>query len=246
MKTLLVVIIAFYQLLPPAYSQLWKVRRLELSAGIGTTQFFGDIGGYSNDRNLLGLKDFTFRQTRLNINEIIRYRITENLSARLNLIWGLLHSTDSRGSNINRGFEESTFFFEHSIAAEYHFIKNKQEISFTLLRKNNNYLRSLYKAADFYIFAGLGGMAYNANPNEKLAPHLSTTKGYTQVIPLGFGLNMIYSDKINLGIELGGRFTNSDLIDGFLSLDSHKDVYHLLNFIVTYKIRTENCRVVVK
>jgi hypothetical protein len=241
MKRLLAVITAFYLMLPSGYSQLWKVRRLELTAGIGTTQFFSDIGGYPNNRNLLGLKDFTFKQTRFNINENIRYRITENLSARLNLIWGQLHSTDARGSNIDRGFEESTIFFEHSVVAEYHFIRNKEEISFILLRENNNYFKSLYQSTDLYLFAGLGGLSYHVNPNEKLTPEIIQASGYTGVIPLGFGLNMIYSDKLNFGVELGGRFTNSDLIDGWVGAKSRKDVYHLLNFTITYKIRTEKC-----
>jgi len=57
-------------------AQLWKIRRFEVTAGIGTTQFYGDIGGYSNDENILGLRDFSFRQTLFNVNANARYRIT--------------------------------------------------------------------------------------------------------------------------------------------------------------------------
>lgn len=241
MKTSLAVFIAFFLLLSSGYSQLWKVRRLQLSAGIGTTQFFSDIGGYPNDKNLLGLKDLTFRQTRLNINESIRYRITQRISARVNLIWGLLYSTDTRGSNTDRGFAESTYFFEHSFAGEYHFIRNKGEISFLLLKEHNTYLKSLLQSMDFYVFAGIGGMDYNVHPNARMASNMDMTKGYTEIIPAGAGINMIYSDKINLGVELGGRYTFSDMIDGYASVNSRRDVYYLLNFTITYKIRTEKC-----
>ena len=103
MKKLLIIIAAICFLSPVTVAQLWKVRRLEVTAGIGTTQFFGDIGGYPNEKNITGLRDFTFRNTRFNINTSIRYRITEDLSARVNLMSGLFHSTDARGSNTALG-----------------------------------------------------------------------------------------------------------------------------------------------
>lgn len=239
MKKLLIIITALCFLSSLTNAQLWKFRRYEVSAGIGPTQFFGDIGGYSNDKNLLGIKDFAFSHTGLNIYTCARYRITEDVSARVNLVFGIFHSTDAGGSNENRGFESSTIFFEPSVIGEYYFIKNKGENSFKFQKGNETVLRSMFASLDFYAFAGFGGLSYKVMPNSTLAPYATNTSGFTGVVPLGIGVSMIYSGKINFGIEFGGRFTFSDNLDGFTSARSTaNDVYHLLNFTITYKINT--------
>lgn len=71
------------------------------------------------------------------------------------------------------------------------------------------------------------------------SPYVTNTSGFTGVVPLGVGVSMIYSGNINFGIELGGRFTFSDNLDGYTSARSKaNDIYHLLNFTFTYKINT--------
>lgn len=238
MKKLLIVVAAICFLSPVTVAQLWKVRRLEVTAGIGPTQFFGDIGGYPNDKNILGLRDFTFRQTRFNINTNLRYRITQDLSARVNLMSGLFHSTDAHGSNITRGYESGTFFVEPSLIAEYYFIKNKEENSFIFLNKNESTIKSFFGSLDFYAFTGFGGLAYHVKPNDVLAPLVTKPDGFTEVIPIGVGANMVYSAKFNFGVELGGRFTYSDNLEGYTT-GFRNDVYYILNFTVTYKINTQ-------
>jgi hypothetical protein len=163
MKQVLLLVIMTFLLSLQAQSQLWRVRRLEISVGPGATQFYGDIGGYPNSKNILGIKDFTFRNTRFNINTSMRYRINESFSVRLNLMGGLLHSTDSRGSNIRRGYEETTTFFEPSIIWEFYFIKNKGENSFVFMKGRNSILKTFFRSLDFYFFAGVGGLALMSN-----------------------------------------------------------------------------------
>ena len=239
MKKLLIIITALAFLWPVTKAQLWKLRRYEVSAGIGTTQFFGDIGGYSNDKNILGLRDFTFKQTRFNINACVRYRITEDVSVRVNLVSGLFHSNDARGSNIDRGFESSTIFFESSLIGEYYFIKNKEENSFVFLKRKETVIKSLFKSLDFYALSGFGGLSYKVTPNDVLAPYVTRSSGFMGVVPLGVGVSMIYSGKINFGIEFGARFALSDNLDGYTSAKSKaNDIFHLLNFTFTYKINT--------
>jgi hypothetical protein len=238
MKRVLIIILAYNLLSFSANAQLWKLRRIELSGGLGTTQFFGDIGGYPNSKNILGFKDFTLRHTRFNANASVRYRIGETVSARLGLMYGIFHSTDARGSNIRRGYEERTMFFEPSLIGEYYFIKNKGENSFVFLKGNNSLLKSLFQSLDFYFFAGVGGLTYNVKPNALLSATQLKTRGFTEVIPLGIGTSMIFSSKINFGIELGGRFTFDDYLDGYTDESLKNDVYHILNFSLTYKINT--------
>ena len=130
-----------------ANGQLWKARRLEYSAGLGTTQFYGDIGGFSNGKNILGIKDFTFRHTSIDVNTSLRYRITEDFAARLNLNGGYFHSTDIRGSNIDRGFQSTTSFLEPSLIGEFYIIKNKEENSFLFLIDKGQYLEIVFISA---------------------------------------------------------------------------------------------------
>ena len=111
-------------------AQIWKLKRYEAVAGIGPSFFFGDIGGYSKSKNLLGLKDITLIQTRFDFNANLKYRVTQSFNLRLSLTSGLLHATDVRGSNENRRFEASIIFIEPALIAEYYFVKNKAEDSY--------------------------------------------------------------------------------------------------------------------
>ncbi len=55
---------------------------------MGTTTFFGDVGGYSHGENWAGLKDITFLQTRYNVNFNVKYRITQNVNIRIGVTYG--------------------------------------------------------------------------------------------------------------------------------------------------------------
>lgn len=233
------IIVALSFLSTAANAQLWKLRRYEATAGLGTTQFYGDIGGFSRGENLLGIKDFTFHNTRINMSASFRYRFLDDVSARLDLRFGLFHSTDVRGSNENRGFESSTFFFEPALIGEYYFIKNTGENSFLMMKGKGRGFQSFFSMLDVYAFAGFGGLSYKVKPNDKLTPLATRTSGFCAVIPAGVGVNMIYSSYINFGLELGGRYPFSDNIDGYTSIYSKSnDVYYFLNFTFTYKIKT--------
>ena len=239
MRKFLIIIFAIFFLPTVANAQLWKIKRYEATAAIGTTQFFGDIGGFSKSDNILGLKDISFRQTRMNLSFAMKYRILDELSVRLNLAFGYFHATDARGSNVARGFESRTMFFEPSLSGEYYFIKNKGENSFLLMKGKGRRSMSIFSMLDFYAFTGIGGLSFNVSPNDVLAPLATKTRGFTAVIPAGAGVNLIYSSDFSFGLELGGRYSFSDNLDGYTSPHSKSnDVYYFLNFVFTYKVKT--------
>jgi hypothetical protein len=223
-----------------AEAQLWKMKRWEASAGLGPTFFFGDVGGYSNGENILGLKDLSFLQTRFNVDLNVKYRISQSINARFSFSTGLLKATDEHGSNPERGYEASTTFFEPALIGEYYFIKNKAENSYAFLNKGQNFLGTFFKSLDFYIFSGIGGMSYSVKGNDELANSPGfQSGGFTAVIPAGVGTTLIYSPDFNFGVEFGGRYAFSDYLDGYTSQYSSKnDVYYFLNFTVTYKMKT--------
>ena len=220
-------------------AQLWKMRRYELVAGIGPSFFFGDVGGFSQSENWLGLKDITFKQTRIDLNLNFKYRLSQHFNARASFTYALFHATDIRGSNENREFEASISGFEPALIGEYYFIKNKSETSYLFTRGKGNRSRSLLKSLDFYAFTGIGGLIYSIKPNENLERTGLDTKGFATIIPVGLGTTLIYSPDINFGLELGGRYAFSDYIDGYTSqYSSSNDVYYFFNFTFTYKLKT--------
>jgi hypothetical protein len=240
MKRSLVIILLLTFIVQFSEAQLWKMRRIEAEAGFGPSVFFGDIGGFSQGENILGLKDISLSQTRFDLSLGLKYRITSDINARLNLAYGFLHATDTRGSNPERAFEASTSIFEPALIAEYKFIKNQSENSYLFSKGRGYGFWGLLRSLDFYVFSGIGGLSYSVNPNDKLAATgMTDTGGFTAVIPVGFGTTLIYSPDFNFGAELGGRYSFSDNLDGYTSAYSKSnDLYYFLNFTITYKLRT--------
>lgn len=223
--------------IPEADAQLWKMRRIEASAGIGPSFFFGDVGGFSKGENLLGFKDLSFLQTRYNLNANIKYRILEDLNLRLSLTAARLRATDQRGSNEGRSMESSMFVIEPSLIGEFYFIKNKNESSY-LFSKGQGF-RRFTSSLDCYAFTGFGGASYSVKGNDELIKAGFESGGFTTVIPVGAGVNLIYSADFSFGAELSGRYSFSDYLEGYSSqYSSSNDVYYFLNFTFTYKIRT--------
>jgi hypothetical protein len=218
---------------------IWKLRRYEAVVGFGPSFFFGDVGGFSKTVNILGLRDITFAQTRFNINLDAKYRLTQTLNLRLSFTGGMFHATDKRGSNEGRALESSTQFFEPALLGEYYFIKNKAENSYLFSKGKNTGFIGLLKSLDFYAFTGVGGIGYSVNGNEALKSFGLRTGGFAAIIPLGVGSTLIYSPNFNFGVELTGRYSFSDNLDGYTSqYSSSNDVYYFLNFTITYKLKT--------
>jgi len=98
MKRSVLIMLLFSLLAPYSKGQLlWKMRRYEAVAGFGPTLFFGDIGGFSKSKNILGLRDMSFLQTRFDLNFNVRYRITQDINVRLSFAYGFLHATEKEG-----------------------------------------------------------------------------------------------------------------------------------------------------
>ena len=238
MRRSLLVLVLFCFAVQLSDAQLWKMRRWEAQAGGGLSFSFSDVGGFTQGKNLLGLKDLNYRLTRFDVTGNLRYRLSRTANTRVSLTYVMLHSTDTRGSNEGRQFESLTHLFEPSMIFEYYFVKNKYESSFLFLKGKS--LWTLLSSLDLYAFAGVGGAAYKVNANDLLTQQAQKSSGFTGVIPAGIGATLIYTPNLNFGIELGGRYTFTDYLDGYHSEQFSKanDVYYLLNFTVTYKLKT--------
>jgi hypothetical protein len=219
--------------------QLWKMKRWETVVGFGPSFFFGDIGGYTQGENLLGFKDLSINQTRFNFNFDIKYRISTKFNTRLSFTYAFFHAADIKGSNENRDFEATMSGIEPALLFEYYFVKNKAERSYLFSKGRGTGFGSILRSLDFYAFTGIGGLKYTVKGNDNLANIGYDPGGFDAVIPYGIGATLIYSPNYNFGVEFGGRYLNSDYLDGYTSQYSNSnDVYYFLNFTITYKLKT--------
>ena len=206
MKRSLFVVVVFCFAVQISDAQLWKLRRWEAQLGIGPSFAFPDVGGFSIGDNILGFRDISYRQTRFDINGNLRYRLGRTSNLRLSTTYGMLHSTDSRGSNETRAREASTHLFEPALLFEYYFIKNKYESSYLFLKGKS--LWALLSSLDFYAFSGLGGVSFNVKDNGvPINPSIEELKssGFSLVVPGGIGATLVYSPNFNFGLEFSGR-----------------------------------------
>ena len=241
MKRIIPVVLFLFLIcqLADAQQRLWRRYRYEVVASAGMSQFFGDVGGYTQGENALGFKDFIINQTSYNVNGQLKYRIIERVTARVSFTYGSLHASDEKGSNEGRGYEATTSIFEPALMAEYYIKKSQNMNSYLYQRGRKSRFGNFLSTMDVYAFTGFGGLSYNVTPNEALLERGLPTSGFTAIIPVGVGVNISMSRDYNLGLELGGRYAFSDYLDGYTSQYSKSnDVYYFLNFTFTYKILT--------
>jgi hypothetical protein len=238
MKRLLLGCLFFCLLAPFSGGQTSKKKRYEAVLGFGPSQFFGDIGGFSRSSNVGGLRDISIPQTRFDLNLSLKYRISQRINARISLTYGFLYATDARGSNSDRGFEASASIFEPAFIGEFYFIRNQSENNF-LFAEGKRTLFGIFEALDFYTFAGFGGLNYSVRGNKKLVYAGMNSGGFTAVIPVGLGSTLVFSPNFDFGVEIGGRYSFSDYLDGYApEYSNSNDVYGFLNFTITYKFKT--------
>jgi hypothetical protein len=245
---------------PFSSAQLWKTKRLEATGGVGTSQFYGDIGGYSIGDNLLGLRDFTFRQTRFVVNGSIRYFITDDFAARFSLSYIMLHADDTRGSNPERAYIVTSSLIEQAALAEYYFVRNRERNSFSFQTYRGVARRRLsdfFRSVDVYALAGLGPAFFKVRGNDKFETDLEAflalpeqvqedqvrkyhRGGTTFVIPVGVGAKVALDPNILVGVELIGRYGLPDFLDGYKNTEYSRvnDIYHTFSFTFNYRIRS--------
>lgn len=242
MKRLIIISMVVLFCAPYSSAQLWKMKRYEAVASLGTSQFYGDVGGYSNGENAWGLKDITLKQTRFNVSGSFRYFILDEVAARLSLSYVMLHATDERGDNQDRGYEAVTSLFEPALIGEYYFIRNRERNSFLFQVRRavaRNRVKDFFRSIDVYALAGVGGSAYKVNPNDLLEGRNMQTSGFTAVIPFGLGAKLTFDPNILIGVEFNSRYAFTDYLDGYTSdWSTRNDIYHTFSVTLNYRIRT--------
>ncbi len=220
-------------------AQRWRLMRWEGIAGVGTANYFGDIGGAMDDNNAAGFKDLEITSTRPSFQLAMRYRVLQDVAVKANLMFAFLNGNDENSKNESRGLSFSTFLFEPSIQGEYYIIPEERK-NRTAALYNRRGMVNNYSQIALYVFAGVGGTYFKSNleADPALVSGLDP-ENFALVFPGGLGLKYIINDTWTAGFELGARYTLTDYIDGYTSdYSSHNDIYYFGVFNATYKFRT--------
>ena len=235
----------FLLLLPLlSFSQRWKMERLEITAGFGASNYFGDIGGTMDKNNWLGLKDIDLFSTRPNVNFGARYRLNEEMNIRGNLVFAYLEGDDLKSRNEARNYAFSSSVYEFTVVYEYSIIPENNPVNYTLnslmdgLRSNNANLNT-------YVFGGLGLNFFDVKAMKELADsdRFDPSTSTSLVVPLGVGIKYPIASGIHVSLEVGGRWTTTDYLDGLTTrYSTANDVYYFSMLNVVIKINTRQSR----
>ncbi len=78
----------------------------------------------------------------------------------------MLHATDERGSNPDRGYEATTSLYEPALLGEYYFVRNRERNSFlfqTYRGLSRNRVRDFFRSIDVYALTGVGRCLIHCN-----------------------------------------------------------------------------------
>jgi len=199
-------------------------------------QYFGDIGGTADKNNLMGLKDISFGANRPGISIGGIYRYDERWYFQVSNSFGFFTQTDKGSRNETRNYAFTTIANETSIQGMYFILKeNNRNYSFSIINRRGGENQPL----SIYAFAGLASVYYSVTPKESLdgSPRFVGDKHLSVAFPIGLGAKFSFTPEFSVGLDLGGRYTLTDYLDGFSSVYSkHKDLYYILNVKAIYRL----------
>jgi hypothetical protein len=218
----------------------WKKIRHEVTFGVGTSNFMGELGG-ANQAGTYFVRDFEFKSTRPTFHLGYRYKLAESWAVKTGLFYGWVHGDDSfaapKGDDAihpenfryNRNLSFRSPIVELSANIEYSIIKERYGHRYDLRR-----VKGKANKPNLYVFTGISAFYFNPKavwPEEvggdgewhALQPLGTEGQGivptrdkYNRIcvaIPAGFGLTYLLDRNWAVGFEYGFRYTFTDYID---------------------------------
>ncbi len=219
-------------------AQRWKLRRYEAGIGLGTVTTFMDIG--SPD---FGISSFRPNDTRFNVSSHIGYNLFQDLAVKLDLNYLMLGAMDPEIRD--RSLRFTTHAFEHGVRFDYTFVGGGRTFGSTALFNRRGMVNS-YGSSYLYAFAGAGGILSKATVRNESGEEEIGNPGYNNnmqwgiVIPAGLGYRRSVDAYFDFVFEIGGRFSFTDLIDGYQTqFSQYNDRYIITSVKAIYKIRND-------
>jgi hypothetical protein len=243
LKNFVIIILLILFSVSGSDAQKWKLRRYEGIAGIGTAHYFGDIGGTADEHNLFGIKDIELFNTRPSFYIGARYKIRHNMAVKTNFIFGFLKG-DDEGKYPESAYNRQCWFtseiFELSAQFEFSIISEEHRYRTNAMFNKRGMINN-YSNYNVYIFTGVGGVfawPHLHNYHEWYFPETGMKMGLT--FPIGLGMKYVMSSNLSIGVEFGGRFTTTDLLDNYHIDYASKanDIYYFAVFNAIYRVKT--------
>lgn len=196
-----------------AQSLKLQLKDSEVFFGVGSTNYFGDIGG--RDRTITGAQaffdhlDIDLWQTRVMLTAGARATPWKSVAISAQLAANFLSGNDLRSNYAWRGYAFNTSVIECSAQVEYYFA---------------------HRITGFapFGFAGFGAMYYQYANNEDV-----TSKWYPgNTILLGLGIRFPELKRVTHSLDAGFHFATTDNLDGYKSDRGSSDLF----FVISYKL----------
>lgn len=225
-RSFVILLIAALPVIIVAQSTRWKRNRYEVTAGIGASNFLGELGG-SNKEGSEFLSDLEISLTRPAFNLGMRYWLDRRLILQTSLSFGYLWGDDSKTEEFYRNERNLHFrsvLWELQARLEYTLIEPKKGHRYNLRKVrgrpgNKITLDAFIGVCGFYFNPKqkIDGEWYELQPIGTEGQNFSETREpYSRVqvgIPLGFHLKYLVNSKWSIGLEVGPRYTFTDYID---------------------------------
>ncbi|MCD6332959.1 MAG: hypothetical protein J7L89_06770, partial [Bacteroidales bacterium] len=194
-------------------------RFYELFWGVGTTHYFGDIGGaFSRWPGFLdkidNFRDFDPLETRLSLSFGTRYLFNRTFAISGEVAPAWLSGDDYGSIHADRGWSFNTYMIEFSGQLEYYWL-------------------SRISGVNPYLFAGFGGTARYTIAN---FPNPRTAMFTGNVLIGGIGFRYSNNKKWTHSGEIGYRYALSDYIEMYKSNTGKNDGYYLVQYKLTYHL----------
>lgn len=204
----------------------WKYYRWDLVAGIGPSNFLGELGG-TNSIGAHYFKDLDFNATRYAGQLSLRYRFTQYTAFKVNLAYCKVSGDDKFSEEFyrrNRNLNFRSNIYEASFVMEASIFKEQIGHRYRIRGVSGKKLLQVYS----YLFGGVGyfhfnpqgyyqGKWYDLQPLGTEGQGLVVTRKKYELnqfcIPLGIGFKYALDQRLSIGLEYGYRMTFTDYID---------------------------------
>ncbi len=247
MKRYIVIALLFFTCISVVEAQRWRLQRYRVFFGAGASNYFGDIGGAATEKNYLGIADVGLNTTYISYHFGVLYKLQEDWDVKLNVNQVILRGSDEGSRVENRGLSFNSKLWEVSVQANYIFFSPRVGRGGGGGVFSRTGMGVSGQRLNFHVFAGAGLTHYNVNslgPEEMLKvrrdEEIKNPKGITTVIPVGIGVSYVMSNFWEIGMELGGRYTFTNALDGFAShYGNHDDIYYVTTLQIIRRIRSD-------
>ncbi|QKG79008.1 DUF6089 family protein [Tenuifilum thalassicum] len=229
------------------FGQSWKQNRIDININLPINHYFGDVGNSAGSGFVTSIKDFRLRALRGGFGGGISFKINSFITTQATVNTGFLGNTDDGAYYSSRGYRFSTFGSEIAAKGLYFIIPESNQNYYYSIMDLRGGLRHINKPFSLYVFLGVGGLFFNTSVNDamlsRVPPDGSTkkeiddSKHISLIIPFGIGCKYEFLPRFQFGAELGAKYSTTDYLDGFSSVNSKfNDMYYTLNLSIYYKI----------